>query len=248
MKKQAVCYITVLLNSSILISVLSGCYEYDQLNAGIQHVSSNADSISVRIDSLSTEIRELNLKLSVMSELLRCTRADQQVQADEIKSYIDSTVGQTADSFDTSTVKKENRLLTVKPDSAAIHDREQESRSLFKLAVADFTKGRHSVSQAGFEDILRRLGDTEPAQESLYWLAECRYAQKMKAEALKTYWDYIQRHPSGSRLCPSLFKIGLIYNSEGNTRNRNEAWNLLIKSCPGTEESVIAESRLKTAE
>jgi TolA-binding protein len=233
--------------SAIITSAFAGCSYFVKVQTDISGVSSQVDTLSHKLDSITLEMRELNRKLAAQSELLRSTRADLQVRSDEIVSIIDSmgSFNQKPPADSDKITANSTNLNRAKADSTATQNRETESMSLFKLAIADFSKGRHSVAQAGFEDILRRLNDTHIAEETLYWLGECLYAQKMRNEALKTYELYLRRYPAGIKLCPSLFKLGLIYGADKNLQRRDEVWMLLIKNCPLSGEAEIAKSRMQ---
>jgi TolA-binding protein len=182
---------------------------------------------------------------------LRLARVEQQVNADEIKTILEATDSIIPDAPADTTIpdkktamQKTSRDEQAPADSLVIRNRLTESENLLDMAMTDFNTGRRSVAQAGFEDIIRRFSDTPAEGPALYWLGECLYAQKLKQDAKIKYAEYVMRHPSGNKLCPALFKLGLIYHADSDTAMRNSLWKRLLETCPKAEETEIAKARM----
>jgi len=233
------------LTLSLVGCLFHSCTYFKSLRADV-------DTLARGVDTLRIEVRELNVRTANLMELVRLSRADQQVRLDELEKTLESMGGAIVENqAKLSKIDEKTQALKqgweerARADSLAKAAEQAETQSLFDVAISDFNAGRRAVALAGFEDIVRRFPDSQKAEEALYWIGECHYAQKMKVEAEKTYLQYLKLYPAGMKVCPALFKLGQIYHAAKRNDERNAAWNKLIETCPNSEESEIAKSRMK---
>ena len=84
--------------------------------------------------------------------------------------------------------------------------------------------------------------ESEEAGEAQYWIAECNNAKKDYDGAIKGYLQYIKQYPQGTKVCVSLYKLGLAYEKIKKTRSRDLVWKKLTEQCPDSEEAKLTNS------
>lgn len=211
-------------------------------------------AIQTRVDSLNNEISTTQKKLleeqKTQSELLRLIRADQQVRFNELDRKVSNIEGNLSESqhrlskIDQKTAEFNKRLeAKLIADSIAANSRAAEIEKLFQIAMSDFNAGRYDISLSGFTDLVSQFPESPLAQESEYWIAECRYAKKEYAESEKEYLKYFKKYPQGSKVCVSLYKLGLVYDKQGKTKSKTMVWKKLIEQCPDSQEAKVVQAQ-----
>ncbi len=211
-------------------------------------------AVQARVDSLNTEITITQKKLieeqKTQSEILRLIRADQQVRFNELDRKVSNLEGNlTENQYRLSKIDEKtaefNKKLDAKlvADSIAANSRTAEIEKLFQIAMGDFNAGRYDISFSGFSDLATQFPESPLAQESEYWMAECRYAKKEYAEAEKEYLNYFKKYPQGSKMCVSLYKLGLVYDKQGKDKSKTMVWKKLVEQCPDSQEAQVVKAQ-----
>lgn len=213
-------------------------------------------AVSSRVDSLSVQLVEEQGKLArqqkEQTELLRSMRADLQVKLGQLEQRLTALeTGVSESQSRLSNIDRKTQEIRerwderVKADSTMQESKEAETEQFFQIAYGDFAAGRFDLSLNGFTDIVSRYPGTPQAQQALYWQAEVYYAQKAYDKAQNQYVKYIKTYPEGDKVCPALYKLGLVYEKLGKNKSRAMVWEKLVNQCPDSQEARAARSRLQ---
>ena len=212
----------------------------------LKEVQLHVDSLKIELTNLQ---KEIVVKQKKQEELLRLLRAEQQVNFQEIDRRLKILYGNISESQNklsqisqkTHEIKKrwEEKVIS---DSLNSVEKSIEIQKIFDIALNDFTMGQYSIAFNGFTDITTKYPDSPHAEDSHYWIAECYYIQKKYAEASKKYKEYIKKYNNGSKVCVSLYKLGLIYKKMNQTKAMKLVWDKLIAQCPNSEEAQAVKS------
>ncbi len=123
--------------------------------------------------------------------------------------------------------------------AAAASELPEEGRSIFDAAELDRSRGNTELAKAGFEEFLERYGDSEAADDAIYWLGDLSYAEEEYSGALDHFRDLENRFPQSERLPAALYKSRACLLKLG--RNE-EAWTVggdLLARYPDSAEAAL---------
>ncbi len=209
--------------------------------------------VKAQVDSLQSELTGMQKKIMEeqknQSEVLRLLRADLQIRFNELDRKVSTIDGNLSENqfrlskIDEKTAEFNKRLEARLVADSAANSRFAETEKFFQLAMSDFNAGRYSVALGAFQNIANQFPESSLAQEAQYWIAECFYATKKYADAEKSYLSYIKNFPQGSKLCVSLYKLGLVYERQNKEKSKNLAWKKLMEQCPDAQETRVVKAQ-----
>jgi TolA-binding protein len=239
---------TTIVSSIIFITaLLQGCASITVVRTRDLRVA--RDSLRVEMETLQKKITD---EQAMQSEMLRLIRADLQVRFSELEKKIADLDNRLNESqyrlskIDEKTGQFQKTLEEkLNADSAESQTKKAETEKLFLIASDDFSAGRFDIAQSGFKDLMVRFSDLPKGQEAEYWVAECRYARKNYGEAEKGYLQYIKDSPQGSKVCSSLYKLGLCYEKLDKSKSRELVWKKLSEQFPDSDEAKLVKTEKK---
>jgi TolA-binding protein len=209
--------------------------------------------VKAQVDSLQSELTEMQKKIleeqKNQSEVLRLLRADLQIRFNELDRKVSTIDGNLSESqfrlskIDEKTAEFNKRLEAKLIADSASNSRSSETEKFFQLAMNDFNAGRYDIALGAFQNITNQFPESSLAQESQYWVAECFYATRKYIDAEKAYLSYIKNYPQGSKLCVSLYKLGLVYERQKKDKSKDLAWKKLIEQCPDAQETKVVKAQ-----
>jgi TolA-binding protein len=110
-----------------------------------------------------------------------------------------------------------------------------------QTAQDDFSHGRVDLAYRGFSDVASHDSSGTLAPQAILRMGECRFAQSNWDEARTLYQRVLKEYPKDPARCPALFKLGLTYEQQGSTTDRDASWNRLQTTCPGSNEAQRAK-------
>jgi tol-pal system protein YbgF len=243
MKRSIGCIIV-----AVGLSGWMGCSRITMLRVEeLRQVQARVDSLSAR---LSANQQQMLKEQKSQGELLRVVRADMQVRFGELAQRVSQIEGGMHES--------QERLSDIDRKTAEIRERWQEQaridsvraamdraeeENLFQIAYSDFTAGRHDLALAGFRDFTQRYPESDLVEKARYWSAECHYAQKQYDSAEVAYTGYIKEYPQGAKICPTFYKLGLVYEKKGKAKHKKLVWDKVLEQCPQSEEARAVAGR-----
>lgn len=115
----------------------------------------------------------------------------------------------------------------------------EEGRSIFEAAELDRSRGNSDLARAGFTEFLERYGDSEAADDALYWLGDLAYADQQYSAALGHFQDLLERFPQSDRIPPALYKARTCLLK---LDRQEEAWTVggdLLARFPDSPEAAL---------
>lgn len=240
---------TIFLQAVIICVPLmfQGCTNLTMLRTQeLRSVKSQVDSLKLEIDQMQQKIVE---EQKNQTEILRLLRADLQIRFNELDRKVSTIDGNLSENqfrltkIDEKTAEFNKKLEAKLTADSSINVKSAEVERFFQVAMSDFNAGRYDVAVDGFRNLSIQFPESAIAQEAEYWIAECYYAAKKYTDAEKAYLGYIKKFPQGSKICVSLYKIGLVYQKQNKEKHKNMAWKKLVEQCPDSQEAKVVKAQ-----
>ncbi len=234
--------------------LLTGCAP--QLNRIEVAVQDNHDAIS----RMQAENKRLVQEVQAMGALLRMDRD----AGDESSAMRLARLGQVATRMDLLLRKLDDnaeymRALSARVDLLATRQGiptlgeykpptqsdvsgetlPEEGRSILAQAELDRNRGNYELAQEGFEEFLARFGNSEAADDAVYWLGDIAYGQGENDLAVTRFTDLLERFPTSEWAAAALFKGRASLLALGRS---NEAWEWggkLLTQFPDSAEAAL---------
>ena len=120
----------------------------------------------------------------------------------------------------------------------------EEGRAIFQAALRDRSRGETELARQGFKEFLAKHGQSELADDAMYWLAELDYADGKQAAALAGFQALLARFPQTELAPATELKIGYCQLALGQDAAGRQTLNRLIEQHPASEEAGLARERL----
>jgi len=204
---------------------------------------SNAD-LSVRVENLQEQIEALHATLEVttrrlqtISQELAAARAHVGTQmlppVTVAGSDIDPATGEPP-MTDAGTAPVATGFATTSPDE------------LYRSAYEDYMRGNYDLASQGFREYLRRWGQTDLADNALYWVGECYDAMDRSDEALSVFSQVLDEYPTSDKAAAAQLKKGLIYLKQGDQGQGVVHLQYVVYEHPNTKEADLAREKLRS--
>ncbi|MCK5003695.1 MAG: tol-pal system protein YbgF, partial [Candidatus Aminicenantes bacterium] len=103
----------------------------------------------------------------------------------------------------------------------------------------------YDLAIEGFSQFVKQFPENVLADNSLYWIGECYYAQKKYTEAIKIFSDIINKYKSGDKVPDALLKKGYALIEMDQVENGVTVLKELISEFPLSEEAYLAQQKIK---
>lgn len=127
--------------------------------------------------------------------------------------------------------------LIEAPDSA--------EEKAFKEAYALLKRSPEEATRL-FEEFLKKYPKSPLAPDSVYWMAEARFAQSRFDEAVLLFDRVIKEYPGSKKELNALLKQGEAFEKMGDTRSAAIVFGKLVRDYPHTAQARLAGSKLKS--
>jgi tol-pal system protein YbgF len=127
--------------------------------------------------------------------------------------------------------------LVEAPDSA--------EEKAFKEAYALLKRSPEEATRL-FEGFLKKYPKSPLAPDSVYWMAEARFAQSRFDEAVLLFDRVIKEYPGSKKELNALLKQGEAFEKMGDTRSAAIVFEKLISNHPHTAQARLAGAKLKS--
>lgn len=121
-----------------------------------------------------------------------------------------------------------------------------EAQALYDSGYSLVQQGRHAEAESRLRTFLGEHGDTELADNALYWIGESRYSRNDYAGALPVFQQAVERYPQGNKLADALLKVGLCLEKLGDRVGARDVLTEVARRFPGTAASAAAQEFLST--
>lgn len=220
----------------------------DVIHAEIRANRGETAELGRKLDTARSEIKTVNSRLADMGvksgdEVSR-TRADLQTSIAQLAAEMQKITAQLENTqLRLTELDRQLGQMRTRPtgkDSAKAGP-SNALEAAMSNAQEDFSRGRFDLAYRSYADVASRDSSGALKPLAYYKMGECRFAQSNWDEARTLYFKVIREFPKDPTRCPAMFKLGLVYERENSTKDRDESWNKLQKSCPGSNEAQRAK-------
>ena len=117
---------------------------------------------------------------------------------------------------------------------------------LYRSAYEDYMRGNYDLAAQGFREYLRLWGQTDLADNALYWIGECYDAEEKPQDALDTFTKVLEDYPTSDKAAAAQLKKGLIYLKMGDQGQGVVNLQYVVYEHPGTREADLAREQLRS--
>lgn len=221
-----------------------------QSNAALQKLADSSDGsqrilASIEESFKTTQTSQTN---NLAGTNARLNKIIEQLTANEQKF---NQLGQQVQGLRGTVEQYQRRIETVNDEQ---RDREKKQadavptitspEQLYSFAYNQFSQGKYDQAIANFRRYLDGYGQTEAADNALFWIAESLNAQSKPAEALREYERLLTDYPRTDRAASATFKKGVLLLQ---LERREEGVNTLrnvIAQFPAAPEATQATQEL----
>lgn len=245
----------------LLLTGLSGCATRSEIlsfREDTGYIKASLDTLNLHLENLRMQVDGLQIRQDRLVEEmvtqsdLRQYKAYLGSRMDDYESQalmISAQINDLSQRLTGVAQRVDEMKYQVAPpgvDTTAQHEVvDAKPRELYDQAYLDLSKGNYELAKQGFEEYLRLYGDTELADNALYWLGEADYVLGNYQDALTKFRQAPSKYPKGNKVPAALFKVGLCQLALKQKDEAVQTFQTLIQKYPGTPEASQAEGRLK---
>jgi tol-pal system protein YbgF len=242
-----------------LTTLLAGCApQLDRIELSVQE--SRED-----IAAMQAESRRLRQEVASLAELMRLS-AD---VGDENNAQRYATLAQVVGRLDQLTQKLDDNAAYMRDVSArvdmlatrvgvptigefrppavkqdALADLPEEGRSIFQAAQLDRSRGNIDEAREGFTDFLAHYGESELADDAMYWLGDLDYGQGNWQGASDHFAELLAKYPQTPWAAAAMLKSAYSFEKRGEKDDAQKTFRDLIKKYPDSNEAALAKEAL----
>ncbi|MFO7674902.1 MAG: tol-pal system protein YbgF [bacterium] len=211
------------------LAVRNDRIEREQTRQGALHAQQLAE-----IARIQSELAALDARLIDLNErLARIGRRLGVWQTAAVPDEVDSALpGEFVAVPDTTPVRPDTVRTGIDPDQ------------LYNTAYLDFTRGKHQVAIAGFEQFIQLFPDSEMADNAQYWIGECYYSMGELNRSEEEFKKVLIRYPAGNKVPAATYKLGLVYLAQNRPDAARRQFEAVVEKYPGSTEAKLAGERL----
>lgn len=121
----------------------------------------------------------------------------------------------------------------------------QSPEKIYYTAYSDYLKKNYSLAIQGFTQFINLYSQNGLADNSLYWVGECYYAQRMFQQAVNIFNELIMKYNDGDKIPAAILKKGFALVEMGKQTEGINVLKELTSRFPLSEESSLAQQKIK---
>ncbi|MFB0565054.1 MAG: tol-pal system protein YbgF [Candidatus Aminicenantaceae bacterium] len=195
--------------------------------------------IPVHYQVLLNKLEEMSLQIIKISEgLIVFRNASSSAQTPEEEKLEEKP----ALSRKEKTKKNQEAEQEKEPDIPTVSLSPQE---VYNMALSDYRNGNFQLAIDGFKIYINQFSDSPFADNAQYWIGECFFSQGKFEEAIEEFNNLILNYPNGDKVPGAYLKKGISFIELGRKEEALSAFKLLISKYPLSEETKIAQQKMK---
>ena len=127
-------------------------------------------------------------------------------------------------------------------------NRPEKQDEFYKLAFSFWEKGQYPEARGLFAEFLKKWPKDTYADNALYWMAECFYAERNFRDSALNYDKLRQLYPKSEKAPDSLLKLGLSFFEMKKYREAVPFLKEFIQTYPKNPHTATAKKRILEAE
>jgi len=226
----------------------------------LQKLSATISGLERKVTIVSADISELNKKVEIMADKVNAVSTNQAdlTQSKESMLVLLQNIKEGLNAIQTSLLKINDRITAPSlpqggnaptPGQTTAGQGEsplnQDPSSIYYAAYSDYIKENYDLAIEGFRQYIKLFPEGGLADNSLYWISECYYAQKKYPDAISTFNELIAKYRDGDKVPAAMLKKGYALVETGKQREGTMTLKDLISRFPLSEEASLAQQKLK---
>lgn len=196
--------------------------------------------VPVQYQILLEKLESINQKLIIHSEDL--TQIKRSSPPPELQGEEETAKNETAQAAPPEKEEEQGQAEEASQTLPVTHLSPQE---VYNMAYSDYSKGNFQLSIDGFTIYREQFPKSPLADNSLYWIGECYFSQKMYEDAIDKFNELILRHPLGDKTPAAYLKKGISLIELGKKEEALSVFKLLIGKYPLEKETKIAQQKIR---
>jgi tol-pal system protein YbgF len=107
-----------------------------------------------------------------------------------------------------------------------------------------YHQGQHVEAEAAFQRFLAGHGDTDLADNALYWIGESRYSRGDYRGSLAAFREAVERYPRGNKVPDALLKAGAALEKLGDHAGARQSYRDIQRRFPDSATALVAAERI----
>ncbi|MCP4657996.1 MAG: tol-pal system protein YbgF [bacterium] len=120
-----------------------------------------------------------------------------------------------------------------------------QAQALYDESYTLFHEKRYTEAEEGFRRYLELYPTTELADNSQFWIGECRYARGDFNSALAAFTATVERFPGGNKVPDALLKAGKCLEALGDRERAAQTYREVMNRFRGSAAAAAAGQRLE---
>jgi tol-pal system protein YbgF len=224
--------------------------EIQKLTALVQNLGEKVASVSAELAGLQKKVGIIENKVSAVAE----SQADFNQSRENVSLSL-QFIKEEINELKNKISALNDRLLTL--STAAVTETvpaegednqntmTQSPESIYFTAYSDYLKKNYELAIKGFRQFIDLYPQNGLADNSLYWIGECYYAQRMYQEAVNTFAELIEKYGEGDKVPAATLKQGFALIEMGKQSEGVTVLKALISRFPLSEEASLAQQKIK---
>jgi len=207
----------------------------------VRAIPSQYQDLLRRIDQLSLDVQKVSADLAAARALE--ARPAGQPEAPAGKAAKESAPQKKPDTKPGQAspgAKSQAEPAVVPPPASNISPTEA-----YRMAYNDYLKGNYDLAVESFKLYRQQFPDSPLADNALYWIGECHFSQKKYDVAIDDFNEVVLAYPQGDKVPAAHLKKGISYMELGKKEEALAAFKLLVSKYPLSEETRIAQDKIK---
>jgi tol-pal system protein YbgF len=117
-------------------------------------------------------------------------------------------------------------------------------QELYDQGYTLYHQAQHVEAEAALQRFLAAYGDTELADNALYWIGESRYSRADYRGALAAFREAVERYPKGNKVPDCLLKAGAALEKLGDLAGARQSYRDIQRRFPDSATALIAAERI----
>ncbi len=255
-------------------------YTYDQVNAlkrstsdmenafnsKLETVHATQAAVSVEIESLKKDLRELAGRVEDNEHLIQHSIEKDLNKQDELQNEVSKLLELSEkierleklvnyhheylnlETFDPNGDADDNEVSPQETDSEIAFPagpaQKPDAETLYETGRAFYKNEEYDRALKSFRSFLEEFPGSELADNAYFWIGECFMALKEYENAILSYQEVIKKYPKGNKVPNAMRRQAVAWLEIGDKTSAKLLLNKVIKNYPDSPEAKIAENML----
>lgn len=206
----------------------------------VRAIPSQYQDLLRRIDQLSLEVQKVSADLAATRALEARPAGQPEAPAGKLAKESAPQKKPETKPGQSPPAAKSQAAPVVPPPASNISPTEA-----YRMAYNDYLKGNYDLAVESFKLYRQQFADSPLADNALYWIGECHFSQKKYEEAIDDFNAVVLAYPQGDKVPAAHLKKGISFMELGKKEEALAAFKLLVSKYPLSEETRIAQDKIK---